>query len=979
MSIKKSAVLFSFLAVAVVGVLAVPALSHAQVATSSATQPILTVLSPNGGETWIAGTTSTISWTRSDYLNGTFVTAAIYLVSATGTNINYNFVAQTQTQPDRTASWSWTPPINLAGTFKVRICGFPPETSYCDISDRTFNILPATTPILTVLSPNGGEIWTQGTLQQIRWSPQGFPTNSSVYISLYGPTTSTIATNVLNSGSYSWTIPSDIPSSSNYRVYIWAGISGASYFDYSDAPFTITSTTSTPTPTSTQPTAIFTIEGQDSYTYNVGQINHFRWDSSNADIFSSYSVANNPTKCGQGVWVANTARGESRTYLGPDWAGCVWNLTYTARNSTTGQSASKTVTVTVNPLTTAPSITVIAPNGGELWQKGTYQTIKWQENTTTMSCPVGAVCIPPEPKYYDIKLAPSYPPCIGTICPLYPSIAPYTIATGVYGTESSWYVGKIVNIYGGGDTAPDGSYTVQVCQSGTNTCDSSNASFKIYSSTTQPSIQPSITVLSPDGGDSWQKGSMQTITWNTLNTVPSVYIGIRKSGVLKYSVASRPVLASKGSYTFKLPTFIATGVDYKVRITNSQNKLIYDESNAPFSIVSATQPSITVLSPNGGESWQKGTTQTIKWQDNTTYPPCVVGAPCVIPAPKYYNLKLAPYYPPCTGTICPVYPYVAPYKIATRVHGAESSWYVGQIVNIYGDGDTAPDGSYTVQVCQTGTNRCDSSDAPFTITSVTTQPSTKTLIIIKTGSGKVTGNGINCGTLWNQTDCSETFSATTNVTLTAIPTFNYLFLGWMSIPACSGTGTCIVSMDVSKTVTANFVFSPPIRISSITVNSPNGGEDWTKGTTQMITWQSSIVFSSVPIRFNLSLVPYCAPGQICPTFVLASNVATGSYQWTVGQTSGGTAPDGSYAVKICRTGTTTCDTSNSYFKITSGTATQPSITVLSPNGGEYKAGEDFTTSTTTSSVQSADLNQMANVLESIRALLDQIQKILSAR
>ncbi len=110
---------------------------------------------------------------------------------------------------------------------------------------------------------------------------------------------------------------------------------------------------------STQPTALFTIEGQDSYTYNVGQINHFKWDSSNANIFSSYSVANNPTKCGQGVWVANTARGESRTYLGPDWAGCIWDVTYTAKNSTTGQSVSKTVKVSVNPLTTTMTTSTV--------------------------------------------------------------------------------------------------------------------------------------------------------------------------------------------------------------------------------------------------------------------------------------------------------------------------------------------------------------------------------------------------------------------------------------------------------------------------------------------------------------------------------------------------------------------------------------------------------------------------------------------
>ncbi|MEK9195316.1 MAG: peptidoglycan-binding domain-containing protein, partial [Patescibacteria group bacterium] len=62
---------------------------------------------------------------------------------------------------------------------------------------------------------------------------------------------------------------------------------------------------------------------------------------------------------------------------------------------------------------TAGSITILSPNGGETWTKGTTQTIKWQDNTITQSCPVGAYCKPLAPKSYDIKLASYYPPCTG--------------------------------------------------------------------------------------------------------------------------------------------------------------------------------------------------------------------------------------------------------------------------------------------------------------------------------------------------------------------------------------------------------------------------------------------------------------------------------------------------------------------------------------------------------------------------------------
>ncbi len=65
-----------------------------------------------------------------------------------------------------------------------------------------------------------------------------------------------------------------------------------------------------------------------------------------------------------------------------------------------------------------------------------------------------------------------------------------------------------------------------------------------------------------------------------------------------------------------------------------------------------------------------------------------------------------------------------------------------------------------------------------------------------TGTGSVTGPGISCGT-----DCMETFGHGDIVTLTATPSADSTFTGWS---ACAGTGSCAVTMDMAKTVTATF-------------------------------------------------------------------------------------------------------------------------------------------------------------------------------
>lgn len=172
--------------------------------------------------------------------------------------------------------------------------------------------------------------------------------------------------------------------------------------------------------------------------------------------------------------------------------------------------------------------------------------------------------------------------------------------------------------------------------------------------------------------------------------------------------------------------------------------------NCEFPTCPTTQASIKVLSPNWGEQWQKGTTQTIRWQDNTPIPACPPGAQCSPPvAQRYYDIKLVSYYPPCTGNICPMMPFRAPYNIVSGMSGSSFSWKVGEWYSSSmpesADLGLVPDGSYTVQVCITGTNVCDSSDSYFKITSGSTTGNLPPVIDGVSGS---TALGINQQGTW---------------------------------------------------------------------------------------------------------------------------------------------------------------------------------------------------------------------------------------
>ncbi len=103
----------------------------------------------------------------------------------------------------------------------------------------------------------------------------------------------------------------------------------------------------------------------------------------------------------------------------------------------------------------------------------------------------------------------------------------------------------------------------------------------------------------------------------------------------------------------------------------------------------------------------------------------------------------------------------------------------------------------------TGTSTCTvSMTAARSVTATfNAQVTTYALTVTRagTGSGTVTSNpsGINCGSA-----CSATYASGTTVTLTASAASGSTFGGFSG--ACTGTGTCTVSMTAARTVTATF-------------------------------------------------------------------------------------------------------------------------------------------------------------------------------
>ena len=226
----------------------------------------------------------------------------------------------------------------------------------------------------------------------------------------------------------------------------------------------------------------------------------------------------------------------------------------------------------------APEINITSPNGGESWTAGEIHEITWISSGS-----------------------------VGNVDIIY-----------TYDGGSTWQ--SIV-----ADTPNDGSHLWTVPDTPSGNCyvqvlehadgvpyDASDAPFTIL---TVP--LPSLELTAPNGWEHWTLGTTKAITWNAINYTGTVRLVLFKNGVrFGNIVANLP--ASAGSYSWTVGQTYDSGMapegsDYRLYLRSTDNTII-DPSDYRLGLIEPAQLEMT--SPNGGESWELGTTQNITWNAN---------------------------------------------------------------------------------------------------------------------------------------------------------------------------------------------------------------------------------------------------------------------------------------------------------------------------------------------------------------------------
>jgi photosystem II stability/assembly factor-like uncharacterized protein len=112
-------------------------------------------------------------------------------------------------------------------------------------------------------------------------------------------------------------------------------------------------------------------------------------------------------------------------------------------------------------------------------------------------------------------------------------------------------------------------------------------------------------LTTPNGGNTWQMGSNQTITWKQFN-ISNIKIELSTNDGTSWTVLSASVPANQNSYNFTVPN--TPSADCRIRISDVSNPATNDVSDSKFTI-----QGIVIQSPIGSEIWDVGTQHNISW------------------------------------------------------------------------------------------------------------------------------------------------------------------------------------------------------------------------------------------------------------------------------------------------------------------------------------------------------------------------------
>ncbi len=900
------------------------------ISSSDTTAPAKTVtlVQPNGGENWAVKTSHLISWydnfsspVKIELMHGgAFHSVVVSSVSGNG--------------------FAWTIPDTITAdtSYKIKVLNTS-DTTIIDTSNASFSILA--TPLggtIKVIQPNGGEKWALKTIHLISWTDNF---TDPVMVKLYhADTLYAVLDSSATDNRYTWTISDSIPIDTSYKIKVF-NTADTSINDSSDASFKIIAHPLGQTTTLVQPNGgeQWAVNEQHLISWTDNFTDPIKVELIHADTL--YSVLDSSNTDNRYVWSIPDSLPIDSSYK---------VKIISTVDPSIADSSDTTFAILAHPL--GQSITLVQPNGGEEWAVGEAHLISWLENFTD---PVKVELYHSDTLYSVLDSSNTDNRFTWTVPDSIPIDSSYrvkvinTADTSIwdrsdttfavlahplnqhitlvqpnggdqwaYGQSHliSWYENFTtpvkVELYHSDtlysvldssntdnrytwtipDSLPvDTSYRVKVINTAdTSIWDRSDTTFAVL----KYPLNQHITLVQPNGGEKWASHTEHLISWYSNFTYP-VRVELYNADTL-YSVLDSSVTNNR--YTWTVPDSLPIDTSYRIKVIDTVDTSVWDRSDTTFSVVAFVPGGeIKVIQPNlVGIKWARGTEHLVSWTDNLS---------------EAVNVDLIN----TTDTAVRV--------IAHNVTGSTYSWLIPDTL--------ALKDNYKVRISSTLQPVSDESDTTF---SVVAYIPGGTVNVIQPNRGEKWTLGTAHLISWTDNltesvniyliDTTGTVVPDTSLIASSVDGSTYAWTISDTLPVGSGYKVKVASSlqnTISDVSDSTFSLTKYASNETITVQQPNGGEYWTPGSANLISWSSNFV-DTAKIELYRANVLYA---------VLDSMVTENRYTWTISDTI---PYDSTYKIKVLNMADTTVfDESDTTFSITN-TPPGGQITVQQPNGGE---------------------------------------------
>lgn len=399
---------------------------------------------------------------------------------------------------------------------------------------------------LELINPNSATKYKVGTQFTIEWKNQNVERVKIEYTTNSGSSWNLITDNTdSQNGKYNWTIPNTV--STQCRIKI-SDSTDPTLKDESDNDFSIYD----PKINITYPTG--------SEIFYAGSYIDIKWSSSSVNSVRVEYTTNNGV-----TWSL------IKNHVSAIVSILNWNIPSVITNNCKIRIRSEEdtqVESTSLSFSIKQNLFLTYPNGGEIWQIGNMETIKWTSNYVE-----------------NIKID-------------------FSSDQG-----ASWN-NIIQNI-----SANVGSYVFPVPNAVSSSClikisDVNNPSNSDESDKTFKISKYTVTLNSPNGNEIWQAKTKKNITWScNFSTMLSLMYSIDEG--ITWQAIANDIQSTTSSYLWDIPQI--NSAKCKIMVVDMNDPSVYDSSDKSFTI---TSPNITVKTPNGNESWYAGELKTISWNSN---------------------------------------------------------------------------------------------------------------------------------------------------------------------------------------------------------------------------------------------------------------------------------------------------------------------------------------------------------------------------